>query len=325
VAIDQGESWVNLAGNGKLNPHTGFMTIGEIFFRTSEAALDGNDLHQIEMLSVGIKEYLGAVVGLHRLRSFTFGFIGWADHRGADSYNRTLSASRAEMVKRAFDPHFADDPTWRDYYSSVSIGAGEGSLREAASLHRDRRVDIVSSQTFSQKRPIEFPGTKIDASPDDPDLSKSFAIRTIAGVNFNVPFLEVGAATQLVQIKNNRTGKTIDLTFMGAGGSAGLPIGFNRPTDFENFQTPYYLKLVDFVGEGEISGAAVIQGTNHLMFYGPLLYGRAPKQDILMRKALVIKTTGWDLNVGIGGAKGSWEVPRVPTVPTPGGVKRGTT
>ena len=87
----------------------------------------------------------------------------------------------------------------------------------------------------------------------------------------------------------------------------GLPIGFNRPTDFQHFQTPYHLKLVDFIGEGEVSGASAgFAGTTHLMFRGPLLYGRAPKQDILLRKPLVVKTDGWDLNIGVGGLKGTW-------------------
>ena len=307
MAIDQGESWINLGGNGTVNPQTGFGLIGQIFFSTAEASLDDNDLYQTEMLTVGIKEYLAEVVGPH-LKPFKFTFIGWADHRGATSYNQLLSSSRAEMVKNAFDPHFADDPTWKHYYSSFYIGGGEGQVRDAAELHKDRRVDIACSQIFSQKKEIKFPDQVIGAVPDDPELSKSFAVKTISGASADIPVIGAGISFMIIEIKNNRNGKTIRLQHDGGGGSVGFPVGVNRPSDFQNFQTPYYLKLGDFLGEGEVSGVSVplVGGVTHLMFRGPLVRGRAPKNDILMKKPLVVKTDGWDWSLSFGGVKGIW-------------------
>jgi hypothetical protein len=308
MAIDQGESWVNLGGDGTVNPHTGFGTIGQIFFRTAEAMLDENDQYQIAMLTVGIKEYLAQVVGLHRMKAFTFGFIGWADYRGAASYNQRLSADRAEMVKQAFDPYFAEDRNWKHFYSSVSVGAGEGSVRDSASLHKDRRVDIACSRTFPQKKEIVFPDQPIGAVPKDPDLSKRFAVRTIGGISAEIPFTPIGTGVMIIEIKNLRNGKTIGLQHEGAGGGPGLPIGFNKPSDFQNFETPYYMKLDDFVGEGDVSGASVplVGGATNLIFYGPLVVGRAPKNDILFNKPLVVMSEGWDLQLGVGGIKGTW-------------------
>ena len=105
MAIDQGESWVNLGGNGTVNPQTGHGLIGQIFFGTAEASLDDNDLYQTEMLTVGIKEYLAEVVGMHRLKPFTFSFIGLGrPPHGADANAGIGGLSGSWTVPAALAP-----------------------------------------------------------------------------------------------------------------------------------------------------------------------------------------------------------------------------
>jgi hypothetical protein len=253
-----------------------------------------------------MKRYFASTWG-EGLKPFTIGFVGWADYRGAAAYNTKLSERRAVMVKEAFDEHFLgplSTPFWRQRYSSILHGAGEGKERNALSLHKDRRVDIVSSRTYESR--LEFPGTKIELKPKSKELSRQFEIRTRFGIQVS---MMLGAALLKIEIRNRRNGKTIKLEIAGPAGSAGPSVGLNRPTEFAPFDTPYYLELTDFAGRGEVSGISVgVAGASNLMFYGPVDYGLAPKHDVLLGKPLVVKTSGWDLNVGLGGMTGVWEV-----------------
>lgn len=305
--LDQGESWVNLAGGGEIDPVTRKPVIGQIFFQTDEHALDASDVEAIQHLAIGMKQYLSASEGPY-LRPFALGFVGWADHRGAAAYNTRLSERRAVMVKEAFDEHFTGalaTPWWRQRYVSAAQGAGEGTERDRTRLHRDRRVNIVSNRTFRPR--INFPPTEIRMRPRNSELSREFEIRTRIGGSAGIGPIGVGGL--LIEIRNRRNGKTIKLNFAGAGGSAGFRFGANRPTDFERFETPYYLELIDFAGKGRISGISLgFGGATDLQFFGPVTNGRAPRTDIVLEKPLVVTTKGWDLNVGLGGLEGIWEV-----------------
>jgi len=307
MAIDQGESWVNLAGNGQLEPATKMPIVGQIFFRTDESSLDSDDLDAIESIAVGLKRFLGGTYGPH-LQPFKLGFIGYADYRGAAAYNSKLSQRRADMVREEVDDHFLGSHStfyWRSRYSSLSYGAGEGRERDRTLLYKDRRVDIVSEKTHRAR--VEFPDTEIHVSPNNPNLSKAFAMRTRYGLSVNAPVIEVAVQGLKIAIRNERTGEELKMQFAGGGASAGLPIGINRPTTYSKFTTPYYMELTDFLGEGSITGAAVFVGTTNLEFFGPLASGAAPAIDVQMNKPLVVTQGGWDFSAGVGGVTGSWE------------------
>lgn len=305
--LDQGESWVNLAGGGEIDPVTKKAVIGQIFFKTDEHALDASDREAVQYLAIGMKQYLSAAEGPY-LKPFALGFVGWADYRGAAAYNTRLSERRALIVKDAFDEHFTgalSTPYWRQRYVSASEGAGEGKERDRSRLYRDRRVNIVSNRTFRPR--MNFPPTEIRMRPRNAELSREFEIRTRIGGSAGIG--PIGVGVLMIEIRNRRTGKTIKLSFAGAGGSAGFRFGANRPTEFERFETPYYLELIDFVGRGRITGvSAGVDGVTDLQFLGPVTNGRAPRTDILLEKPLLVRTKGWDLNVGVGGVEGLWEV-----------------
>ncbi|WP_146030269.1 OmpA family protein [Methylocella silvestris] len=308
MAVDQGESWVNLAGNGVKDPASTLPVVGQIYFRTNETALDDDDRDAIESIAVGLKRYFASEFGPH-LRPFEMGLVGYADYRGAASYNLNLSLKRADMVRLALDEHFLGAKStfyWRSRYRSLARGAGEGAERAPARLDKDRRVNIVMAKTYPQK--IDFPGTEIRVSPRNKNISRHFLMRTRIGASATIPGAEISAQALFITIRNARSGEEIDLQFAALGGAIGLPFGVNRPTDFQPFTTPYFMETTDFIGKGRLSSASLgFDGASIFEFFGPLENGVAPASDIAAKKPLSVPSTGWDFNVGLGGVEGLWE------------------
>ena len=310
IMIDQDVSWVNLSGNGKTDPKTNLPIVGQIYFQTDESQLDDQDEGQIESIAIGIKRYFAAKFGPH-LKPFQVGLVGYADHRGSEAYNLNLSLKRAKMVQSALDVHFMGERGgfyWRTRYQSIARGGGEGMERNPSLLHKDRRVNIVMARTYRAE--IEFPPVAIHIQPRRQDLSRTFLMRTRGGVSLEAPYIAIGVQVLKVTVRNTRNGREVSMTFTGTGASMGLPIpiGINRPTDFEQITTPYYMEVTDFLGEGAIVSAGILYGSNVYEFYGPLQNGVAPAGDVKSNRPLVIKTSaGWDLNQGVGRVEGFWE------------------
>jgi hypothetical protein len=175
MAIDQGESWVNLAGNGQLEPATKMPIVGQIFFRTDESSLDSDDLDAIESIAVGLKRFLGRTYGPH-LQPFKLGFIGYADYRGAAAYNSKLSQRRADMVREEVDDHFLGSHStfyWRSRFVLV--------VRRRRGRERDRTLRTRTAGSISSPRNAQGQGgisdTEIHVGPNS-NLSKAFAMRT---------------------------------------------------------------------------------------------------------------------------------------------------
>jgi hypothetical protein len=306
MSIDQKESWFNLSGSETEKSLTGGPIIGQIFFATDERVLDQNDVDVLHGMASYMKAYLGGAEGPF-MRSFTMGFIGWADYRGASAYNTRLSERRAEVVRAFFDNEFkgrGSTPFWFHHYNSVALGAGEGKMR-GASIARDRRVDITSSRTFKQI--VEFEDRKIQERVKDTNLSRNFLFRVVFGYQIDVvPGLSFSATR--VEIQNPKNGKTIKLKMLGLGTGVGLPVGISKPSDWQPVDVGVHMTVDDFEGRGEITSAsggfdsATIYG-----FYGPNDYGRTPEYQRLRDKPVEIKATGADLSLGVGGVPGFWQ------------------
>lgn len=305
MALDQNESWMNLNG-GSEKSITGDAIIGQIFFATNETNLDVSDLDVLDGLAHYMKQHIASAEGPFA-GAFKIGFIGWADHRGAAAYNSRLSEARAKMVRAYFDSQFigaGGTSYWRQRYSSLQHGAGEGKARGAV-LAQDRRVDITSSRKFKQR--IEFGDTPVKGRVKDTTLSRIFRFRVIFGYQLDVvPGVSFGATR--IEIQNPRNGKTIKLKLMSAGGGVGLPIGISKPGEWEQVDVGYFMEVTDFEGRGEIvSASGGFDSSTQYCFFGPNDYGRTPEHQRSADEPIIIKQSGPDLSVGVGSMPGFWE------------------
>jgi outer membrane protein OmpA-like peptidoglycan-associated protein len=306
MPIDQDESWMNLSGSETRKSATGDRIIGQIFFATAERNLDQNDVDVLDGLARYMKAFLASTEGPY-LHPFTIGFIGWADFRGAASYNQRLSQERADMVRAYFDDQFTGSGGtlyWRGRYNAISQGLGEGKAR-GSEIAQDRRVDITSNRRFKQV--VEFEEKKIQGRISDTSLSRIFEFRVVFGYQIDVvPGLSF-AATR-IELRNPRSGKRIKLKMLGLGAGVGLPVGVSKPSDWQQVDVGVYMEVDDFEGRGEIISASggVDSGTIY-SFYGPNDYGRTPEYQRLLDKSVDIKANGPDLSVGVGSVPGFWE------------------
>jgi outer membrane protein OmpA-like peptidoglycan-associated protein len=298
MAIDQMSSWFNPSGTPEF-PNL----IGQIFFATDDQHLDGEDRLVIEQLANAIKKSLGRE-GAY-LRPFGLLYKGWADYRGAAGYNLALSKRRADSVKQAFDEFFVGKlgtPFWRQVYNAESMGAGEGKAR-GSGIAGDRRVDILSTRKMKWR--IDFDEVDVKGELKDKDLSRRFKIRMVGGFSGGLGPIPLTVYLLKVDLWNPRNGKRRRLRFDSVGGGFGLPVGFSRTGDWQDLDAGSFMDVDDFEGRANITSASGgVESSTIVTFYGPADYGRTEKLHKVIDRPVVAKFSGWDLNLGVGGADG---------------------
>jgi hypothetical protein len=250
--------------------------VAQIYFPTDGAMLDEDDRAVLDTL---IDSYKYRLMGDQvRLR-----FVGHADPRGTEAYNQGLGHLRAQSVKEYVDRRLHG---YRQYGSSWD---SRGKTEPTGDWAEDRRVDVFSSYV-PPPPPIVFPDELVVGKYEG-RLSRKFRFRTWGGISGGVGI----AAGQIIdiQIENCRTKGLANYRYTGAGPAVSLPIGLNRWTDWEEKETPVFLDLADFEGNGKVySVSGGVAGGTIMVFYGP-------KERRKMDKGLVFTFDGWDLNLGI--------------------------
>lgn len=122
--------------------------IASIYFPFDNARLDSQDKKVLDTLAATYLLYLSQ-------RHITFTFEGHADWRGADKYNKRLSANRIAAVKSYLNGVFSKLPT----YHSITKPLGEKHASRD-DPDRDRRVDVLSS--YVPTRIIRVPPMHIE-------------------------------------------------------------------------------------------------------------------------------------------------------------------
>lgn len=259
--------------------------VATIFFPTNSAELDDDDEAVLDAMVNNV---------VYRLLSggpLQLQMIGYADPRGADSYNYHLALHRANAVKAYVDSQVARTVRTGGY-SSVLHSRGE--TQPSGHWAYDRRVDIYSS--YVPKRPaLVLDPIQITGQYDGP-LSDKFKFRVLLGASVGMG--PVAAQDLSIEIQNSRTGRRLAYTYTGAG--FGVSFGIDRPTGWTEMPVPVWLDVDDFEGSGRVGSAGIIVGGMVLVFDGPKERGKSSE-------SIALGFDGWDLNVGFqGDVTGYW-------------------
>jgi outer membrane protein OmpA-like peptidoglycan-associated protein len=127
----KGTSWVNLDDP---DGH-----VASVYFSTNQTSLDDLDKRALATVYNTYEKYL-------QLKKVQMLFIGYADYRGAEKFNKSLGIQRAEAVAKYFSPLMILKPS---NYSFGISSAGESEApqvgRTSSELSPYRRVDIIAS------------------------------------------------------------------------------------------------------------------------------------------------------------------------------------
>ncbi|HUL09493.1 MAG TPA: hypothetical protein VLV76_24390 [Candidatus Acidoferrum sp.] len=270
--------------------------VGQIFFPTADAALDG----------VSDRVVLNAVIKwfqfeLGQLNKVELEFVGHADPRGAASYNDKLALKRAQVVDSYVSARIKRDvgPIGAFFrYSSKATSEGENA--PTGDNAADRRVDIVLRSTKARSN-VGMPPLLFTAKYTG-QLTSQLLFRGWG--QFGAGLKVVGVDYLEIEIKNPNTGKSAFYVYTGANAGWSpkfLPVSFSTPaTDYTPKEVPFGLVDIDkFEGPGSISSAAAYGGAQCLIFSGPDL---AYSKKVLKKSGVEFCFTGtsWQLGASVG-------------------------
>jgi hypothetical protein len=118
--------------------------------------------------------------------------------------------------------------------------------------------------------------------------TRKFKMRVFTGAGVSIgPF---GGSVLSIEIMDPRSERTAMYVLTGL--NAGLSVGVNRPTGWDDIDTKDMVTVDDFEGNGGIfSVSAGVGGGTMFRFEGP-------KERGITNKPIVVTTTGWDLSAG---------------------------
>ncbi|MCD4724439.1 MAG: DUF4157 domain-containing protein [Bacteroidales bacterium] len=145
---DQEQSWFDpLAPNSH---------IGSIYFPTASSEFDPDDYDIVEEIYLVIESFAS-------IQPVMLTFEGYADTRGGEETNQTLSKARAKTVAGYFTPLYDEYP----WYDQVDIGFGE---MQSADSRLARRVDIQVEPVLNVQPPSPIPwAERVNNATSDKD------------------------------------------------------------------------------------------------------------------------------------------------------------
>jgi outer membrane protein OmpA-like peptidoglycan-associated protein len=285
-ACEQGPSFVNTGNSSGL--------IGSIYFCTDRFDLDlNNDVPELQKLK--------AYEPLLATRHVKFVFVGFADARGTDDHNATLSLNRAKSVEGFVRNLFVDHP----HYDHEESGLGRSQSLPGL-LEGFRRVDILAEPAV---RPPVTPPPPVPGSLKTRKWSAR--IERSASATGAVGGL---AALKLTIVDNEHSQKLL-FEFLGAGPSVGTPSASLSPSAFVDFTTSLALEFHHFEGTATWRSAQIQPffgaSTDVLFLLGPVVnVGNEPVE-------LHYEGLGLGLSFGIGVSVFLGKLARVDLTPSP--------
>jgi peptidoglycan hydrolase-like protein with peptidoglycan-binding domain len=239
-ACEQGRSFVNTGSSSGL--------IGSIFFCTDKFDLDlDNDVPELQEL----KTY----EPLLKRRKVKFVFLGFADVRGTDAHNQTLSENRAKSVEGFVRNLLQDHPNYEKEVQGLGRKTSIPGFLEGA-----RRVDILAEPAVAPPPPKQTPVPGSKKSRDwSAQILGSGGAKLAGGFD-----LVIVDNTHHLQMK---------FVFKAAGVGVGTPASIQGSSSFFDFETSQNLEFHHFEGPGTWRSAQIQIGlgpsTDVVVLFGP--------------------------------------------------------
>ena len=266
--------------------------ISSIYFPLDSFELDSNDQSVLDNLVYHYKH--GAISA----KKFHFIFIGNTCRIHSDEYNYRLGLKRANAVKNYVDLGLSTLPAYSGYVSSL----GEKHASEYHLLG-DRRVDIISS--YLEKKPIvKIKDPLVIEGNYSGPLSNKFQFYIIS--DFTAGHVLKGRSLD-IKIKNARTGRSANYTYVGGGPGIGVSVGGKNKGDTKKIsnislngskkwskevEVDAWLDVDDFSGWGNVYTVTYgLKTSTYFIFKGPSDHGKTSK-------SISAYLEGWDIGLG---------------------------
>ncbi|MDS4022876.1 MAG: hypothetical protein RKR03_20565 [Candidatus Competibacter sp.] len=296
----QAPSWFSPDG---IRCSDGSPLVGQVFFSTDDRAIDTRT--DRAALDVLVAYYAGRLYQTRR--PIPLAFFGYADARGAASYNKSLAQRRADAVKAFVDREIKRlaGAQASFLYRSESISFGEENALGEPEF--DRRVDILELDRSCIPTVVHGDPILVAApQKSGQTITNRLQFRTV--VSWSVGLGPVGMDYLIIEIRNPRSEVSAFYQYEGPnlGANLKLPFSISPGSGYDEMVLPNGLvDIDDFSGAGSVSQAAIFGGGTACYFNGPKLQ-RAKYLLNADPKGLMWVSTGWSLQAGASAGGGAW-------------------
>jgi outer membrane protein OmpA-like peptidoglycan-associated protein len=250
--------------------------VAQIFFPTDSSALSPDD-------KSALQHVYNTYVKVLQLSRVNMRFVGYADQRGTEKHNLSLSKRRAEAVAAYFEP-LRHDSNYRFDVDPRGESEQPQEGTNARELAGHRRVDVFAFPTLAKPPPPPPPAERVLAS------SKRWKWRSLQSLSVD---LYAGIRLEFVDFDNNLS---MIYSYAGAGPSLGSGVTW-QPSDWDQFEADAPLAFLDLTGPAMHFGATA---AINLGVGGDVL--------VLSGPALKVRGAGAVVLVSVGGSSGTLTV-----------------